>query len=108
MLVLPPGASDARGRLCGLEVEPHSRSASACPAKVEERVVSGHVTLPSFEEEPCGKESERHAVSTVAEREPLAGISAMRADVGQAVGCHCEETPPGFESAAASDLIFLS
>jgi hypothetical protein len=42
-----------------------------------------------------GEEAERHAVPAVAEREELPRMTAVRTDVGQAVGRRREQTLPG-------------
>ena len=54
-------------------------------AELEERMVLRECALPSLEQQPRRQTTERHAISSVAQCEPVAGVAAVWADVRQAV-----------------------
>src|SRR5437764_3124831 len=60
----------------------------------EQIVIAVPIAAVHLEEQLRGEEPERHAVSAVTEREEVARIAPMRADVGKAVGRGREETLP--------------
>src|SRR5688572_30454258 len=72
----------------------YRRSAPTHPAKFEERMVWRHRALPSLEEQPCRQETERHAVPTVAQGEPVTRIPAMWTDVRKRVRRRREQSLP--------------
>jgi hypothetical protein len=62
--------------------------------KLEQRMVARHAILPSLEKQSCRQEAERHAVTTVAQGEPVARIAAMWPDVTADCLASSRITPP--------------
>jgi len=71
-----------------------SRSRAAIAPKSEQRMIGGLDALHSLEKQPGGKKSEGHPVATVPEREQMARIALMGADVRETIWRHREYAFP--------------